>query len=144
MWFCLSTAIARDGFSVVALAVSGSPNHTSFFPSPIFTLSPFSSRLKLRLLSFLFRISYLGLPPFSLPAFHLPPLSSPTSTLPPTTAAPSSVIQLFVECCSRQSKAGNQLEPYTLLGGSWDLVSKVISTLIWGYKYSYPNYNPSY
>ena len=34
-----------------------------------------------------------------------------------------------------------------LLGGSWDLVSKVISTLIGvisSYKYSYPNYNPSY
>ena len=34
-----------------------------------------------------------------------------------------------------------------VLGGSWDLVSKVISTLIGvisKYKYSYPNYNPSY
>ena len=34
-----------------------------------------------------------------------------------------------------------------VLGGSWDLVSKVISTLIVvisSYKYSYPNYNPSY
>ena len=33
-------------------------------------------------------------------------------------------------------------------GGSWDLVSKVLSTLIGvissSYKYSYPNYNPSY
>ena len=36
---------------------------------------------------------------------------------------------------------------YTLLGGSWDLVNKVISTLIGvtsNYKYSYLNYNPSY
>ena len=100
---------------VVALAVSGSPNHTSFFPSPIFTLSPFSSRLKLRLLSFLFRISYLGLPPLAFPPFtsHLYPLPPLPSHLPPTTAAPSSVIQLFVECCSRQSKTGNQLEPST-------------------------------
>ena len=35
----------------------------------------------------------------------------------------------------------------TLLGGSWDLVSKVISTIngvISRYKYSYLNYNPSY
>ena len=35
----------------------------------------------------------------------------------------------------------------SLLGGSWDLVSKVISTLsgvISNYKYSYLNYNPSY
>ena len=34
-----------------------------------------------------------------------------------------------------------------LLGGSWDLVSKVISALIGvisSYKYSYPIYNPSY
>ena len=34
-----------------------------------------------------------------------------------------------------------------LLGGSWDLVSTVISTLsgvISNYKYSYLNYNPSY
>ena len=35
----------------------------------------------------------------------------------------------------------------TVLGGSWDLVSTVISTLsgvISNYKYSYLNYNPSY
>ena len=35
----------------------------------------------------------------------------------------------------------------SLLGGSWDLVSKVISTIngvISNYKYSYLNYNPSY
>ena len=35
----------------------------------------------------------------------------------------------------------------TILGGSWDLVSEVISTLIGvrsSYKYSYPHYNPSY
>ena len=35
----------------------------------------------------------------------------------------------------------------TLLGGSWDLVSRVISTLIGvisNYKYSYLNHNPSY
>ena len=34
-----------------------------------------------------------------------------------------------------------------LLGGSWDLVSKVISSLIGvisSYKYNYPNSNPSY
>ena len=35
-----------------------------------------------------------------------------------------------------------------LLGGSWELVTKVTSTLIGVissyYKYSYPNYNPSY
>ena len=34
-----------------------------------------------------------------------------------------------------------------VLGGSWDLVSKVISTLrgvISNYKYSYLSYNPSY
>ena len=34
-----------------------------------------------------------------------------------------------------------------ILGGSWDLVSAVISTLsgvISNYKYSYLNYNPSY
>ena len=34
-----------------------------------------------------------------------------------------------------------------ILGGSWDLVSMVISTLIrvfCNYKYSYPNNNPSY
>ena len=34
----------------------------------------------------------------------------------------------------------------SLLGGSWDLVSKDISTLIGvisSYRYSYPNYNPS-
>ena len=38
------------------------------------------------------------------------------------------------------------LENLPLLGGSWDLVSKVISTLsgvISNYKYSYLNYNPS-
>ena len=37
--------------------------------------------------------------------------------------------------------------PPVLLGGSWDLVSTVISTLsgvISNYKYSYLNYNPSY
>ena len=37
--------------------------------------------------------------------------------------------------------------PVVLLGGSWDLVSAVISTLsgvIRNYKYSYLNYNPSY
>ena len=36
---------------------------------------------------------------------------------------------------------------FVLLGGSWDLVSTVISTLsgvISNYKYSYLNYNPSY
>ena len=35
----------------------------------------------------------------------------------------------------------------SVLGGSWDLVSKVISTLIGvigNYKYSYLPYNPSY
>ena len=34
-----------------------------------------------------------------------------------------------------------------ILGGSWDLVNRVISALIGvisSYKYSYPNYNPSY
>ena len=39
------------------------------------------------------------------------------------------------------------LKPKTILGGSWDLVSMVISTLsadINSYKYSYLNYNPSY
>ena len=39
------------------------------------------------------------------------------------------------------------IEPQGILGGSWDLVSKVVSTLIGvisSYKYSYPNYNPSY
>ena len=38
-------------------------------------------------------------------------------------------------------------ETLTILGGSWDLVSKVISTLIGvisSYKYSYHSYNPSY
>ena len=39
-------------------------------------------------------------------------------------------------------------QPQTpLLEGSWDLVSKVVGTLIGvisSYKYSYPNYNPSY
>ena len=37
--------------------------------------------------------------------------------------------------------------PQPLLGGSWDLVSKVISTLIGvisNYKYSYLIYNPTY
>ena len=37
--------------------------------------------------------------------------------------------------------------PQTILGGSWDLVSMVISTLsgvISNYKYSCLNYNPSY
>ena len=41
----------------------------------------------------------------------------------------------------------NKSELIHLLGGSWDLVSKVISTLIGvisSYKYSYHNYNPSY
>ena len=37
-----------------------------------------------------------------------------------------------------------QDSPKTLLGGSWDLVNEVVSTSNWGYKYSYPNYNPSY
>ena len=35
----------------------------------------------------------------------------------------------------------------SVLGGSWDLVSKVISTLsgiISSYEYSYLNYNPNY
>ena len=30
-----------------------------------------------------------------------------------------------------------------LLGGSWAVISGVISPLIWGYKYSYPTYNPT-
>ena len=115
----------RGGFSSIRL----SKPHL-LFPLPHFHTFAFLLPLKAPP-PVLFVQNLLPWPPtFSLPAFHLPPLSSPTSTLPPTTAAPSSVIQLFVECCSRQSKAGNQLEPYTLLGGSWDLVSKVISTLI--------------
>ena len=39
------------------------------------------------------------------------------------------------------------IKSQTLLGGSWDLVSKVISPLIGvigNYKYSYLIYNPSY
>ena len=39
------------------------------------------------------------------------------------------------------------MTPWTLLGGSWDVVSKVIGTLvgvICRYKYSYLMYNPSY
>ena len=38
-------------------------------------------------------------------------------------------------------------DPASILGGSWDLVSKFMSTLIGvisSYKYSYPKYNPSY
>ena len=44
-------------------------------------------------------------------------------------------------------KHGNTLVPQALLGGSWDLVRKVVSTLlgvIGSYKYSYPSDNPSY
>ena len=42
---------------------------------------------------------------------------------------------------------GNGISPGTLLGGSWDLVSRVISTLIGvisKYNYSYLSYNLSY
>ena len=40
-----------------------------------------------------------------------------------------------------------RVQDLRVLGGSWDLVSTVISTLsgvISNYKYSYLNYNPSY
>ena len=53
-------------------------------------------------------------------------------------------LRSFSEFGGRHRSASN---PPSLLGGSWDLVSKVISTLIGvisSYKYSYHNYNPSY
>ena len=46
-------------------------------------------------------------------------------------------------CSLRRS----ELQVWTLLGGSWDLVNTVISTLsgvISSYKYNYLNYNSSY
>ena len=47
-----------------------------------------------------------------------------------------------------ESRLGSEfLVTTSVLGGSWDLVSMVISTLsadISSYKYSYLNYNPSY
>ena len=74
-------------------------------------------------------------------------------------AAPLAGIKLNVvngiACLSQRRHIFSQADPicsvparsYILLGGSWDLVSKVISTLIGvisSYKYSYHNHNPSY
>ena len=51
------------------------------------------------------------------------------------------------EAAQRERALREQVRRETVLGGSWDLVSTVISTLsgvISNYKYSYLNYNPIY
>ena len=58
-------------------------------------------------------------------------------------------VEVYDEDCSMYAAKGSSRASRSqlVLGGSWDLVNKVISTLsgvISNYKYSYLNYNSSY